>query len=70
MQKRPTYRIIENTENSNSPNQDKIVVKLREKLRLSEMRQKEMEVLQQEILQQFHLEQKNQHRQQLEKLTE
>ena len=29
-----------------------------------------MEVLQQEILQQFHLEQKNQHRQQLEKLTE
>ena len=32
-----------NAENTNNPNQDKIVVELREKLRSSEMRQKEME---------------------------
>ena len=32
-----------NAENFNNPNQDKIVVELREKLRSLEMRQKEME---------------------------
>ena len=32
-----------NAEKTNNPNQDKIVVELREKLRSSEMRQKEME---------------------------
>ena len=31
-----------NTENTNNPNQDKIVMKLREKLRSSKMRQKEI----------------------------
>ena len=34
---------FENAENSNDPNQDKILVELRKKLKLSEMRQKEME---------------------------
>ena len=32
-----------NSKNTNNSNQDKIVVELREKIRLSEMRQKEME---------------------------
>lgn len=42
MQKRPTYK-FKNWENSNDPNQDKIVVELRKKLRLPEIRQEEME---------------------------